>query len=293
MAARPRVGAVAPAGARPGSGPRGGRAPGTSRDVCRLRGRPRCLAGDVRRARHGRPRRGTGGDDPARSFGDLAGSAGSVTPPAGLRERTLALAREDTPVPLRRAGTPRRSLRPAAWLAIAAALVVFVGGAAIAVDRSRQLDQARAENAALAGVTAALDHILRDPGHRSRRSRPPPGHPRGACRGAPPTEPSQFSRRRSRLSRRQIYRCWMKRAPDAWRSARCSSAGRRPIRQETSRRGAMRRPRGPVQGEPRARRRRVRRYAGADGIALTARTRSWTRAPGPSSAGPVSVRPPD
>ena len=35
-------------------------------------------------------------------------------------------------VPLRRAATPRRSLRPAAWLAIAAALVVVVGGAAIA-----------------------------------------------------------------------------------------------------------------------------------------------------------------
>ena len=86
-----------------------------------------------------------GDEDPAGSLGDLARSAGSITLPAGLRERTLSVARDEAPVPLRPAATRRRSLRPTAWLAIAAALVVFVGGAAIAVERGRQLDQAQAE----------------------------------------------------------------------------------------------------------------------------------------------------
>ena len=152
----------------------------------------------------------TGGDDPARSLGDLARSAGSVTPPARLRERTLAIALEETPVPLRRAATPRRSLRPAAWLAIAAALVVFVGGAAIAVDRSRQLDQARAENAALAGVTATLDQILQDPGHRVATLTTSAGAPAGSLSwSASNGTVAVLSTALQAPPAGQVYRCWI------------------------------------------------------------------------------------
>ena len=127
----------------------------------------------------------TDGEESARSFGDLALSAGSITPPAGLRERTLSVAREDAPVPPRRATAPRRLPRPAAWLAIAAALVLFVGGAAIAVDRGRQLDQARADSTALAGVTTTLDQILQDPGHRVATLKTPAGTAAGSLSWSP------------------------------------------------------------------------------------------------------------
>jgi len=151
-----------------------------------------------------------GDEDPAGSLGDLARSAGSITLPAGLRERTLSVARDEAPVPLRPAATRRRSLRPTAWLAIAAALVVFVGGAAIAVERGRQLDQAQADSAALAGVTATLDHILQDPAHRVATLTTPAGTPAGSLSWtasdgtvvvlttalqAPPAG--------------QVYRCWI------------------------------------------------------------------------------------
>lgn len=151
-----------------------------------------------------------GVDDPARSFGDLARSADSITPPAGLRERTLAISLEEAPVPLRRAATPRRSLRPAAWLAIAAALVVFVGGAAIAVDGSRQLDQARAENTALAGVTATLDQILQDPGHRVATLTTSAGAPAGSLSwSASNGTVAVLSTALQAPPAGQIYRCWI------------------------------------------------------------------------------------
>jgi len=152
----------------------------------------------------------TEGEDPARSFGDLAMSAGTLTPPAGLRERALSVAREGTPVPLRRAATPRRLFRPAAWLAIAAALVVFVGGAAITVDRSRQLDQARADSAALAGVTATLDRILQDPGHRVATLTTPAGTPAGSLSWSPTGgNVVVLTTALQAPPAGQVYRCWI------------------------------------------------------------------------------------
>ncbi len=116
----------------------------------------------------------------ARSLRELAASAGVATPPAALRERTLAAVHERTPTPVSRPRRPRRSIRPPAWLAIAAALVVLLGGAAIVVDRTQQLDQSRADTAALAAVTASLDHILQDPGHQVACSQPAAGTPAGS-----------------------------------------------------------------------------------------------------------------
>ena len=111
---------------------------------------------------------------PARSILRAADPAG-IALPAGLRARTLAAARERTSSPALRVAASRRAMRPPAWLAIAAAVVLLLGGAVLVVDRTRQLDQARADTAALATVTNSLDRILEDPGHQVALLRTPAG----------------------------------------------------------------------------------------------------------------------
>jgi hypothetical protein len=112
---------------------------------------------------------------PAGTLHELASSGGRMTLPAGLRDRTLALARERTVAPAESPSpaspvisiaSRRRVRRPVAWLGIAATLVVLVAGAALVVDRTRQLDQSQSEVAALQQVTAGLDRVLQDPSHR-------------------------------------------------------------------------------------------------------------------------------
>ncbi|MGD0121642.1 MAG: anti-sigma factor [Candidatus Limnocylindrales bacterium] len=103
---------------------------------------------------------------PATSLRELVASDGAIALPAGLRARTLAVAQKRTGSPAPRVATSRREVRLPAWLAIAAALVVVVAGAAYVVDRTSQLDQARANTAALQNVTASLDRVLQDPSHR-------------------------------------------------------------------------------------------------------------------------------
>ena len=156
--------------------------------------------------------RGEPDDGAARAltFGELADSAGTVTPPAGLRARTLAAAAEGAPVPIRRAETPRRWLRPAAWLAMAAAVVLFVGGAAIVVDRTQQLDLARADAAALAGLTGALDRILQDPGHQVVGLKTPAGTPAGTVSwSASDGAVAVLSTALQAPPTGQVYRCWL------------------------------------------------------------------------------------
>jgi anti-sigma factor RsiW len=105
-------------------------------------------------------------DVPATSLRALTTSDGPVALPPGLRARTLAAAQERTGSTAPRVARSRREMRLPAWLAIAAALVVVVAGAAYVVDRTNQLDQARANAAALQDVTAGLDRILQDPSHK-------------------------------------------------------------------------------------------------------------------------------
>ena len=103
---------------------------------------------------------------PATSLRALSASDGAVALPAGLRARTLAAVDELTGSPAPVVAMSRRQTRLPAWLALAAAIVVVVAGAALVVDRTGQLDQARANTAALQNVTASLDRILQDPGHQ-------------------------------------------------------------------------------------------------------------------------------
>ena len=91
------------------------------------------------------------GGAPATSLGALARPGDDVAPPAGLRARTLAAAITPTPLPVGNLDLPRRPFRWPAWLAMAAVLVVLVVGGAVIVDRSGQLDRAKADAAALAG----------------------------------------------------------------------------------------------------------------------------------------------
>lgn len=116
----------------------------------------------------------------------LAGSAGAVTlgelaaeepvhAPADLRAAVMGLpardgggdvraraATADAPEPLER----RRRLVGPRFLPLVAALAVLGVGGGYLVNQMGQLDRARADTAALAGVTAALDRVMTDPQHR-------------------------------------------------------------------------------------------------------------------------------
>ena len=151
------------------------------------------------------------GDIPATSLGTLAGSGGDVTPPSGLRARTLAAAVTRTPSSVDRVQAPRRSIRWPAWLAVAAVLVVLLGGAVI-VDRSGQLDRAKADAAALAGVTATLDRILQDPGHQVALLTSPAGTPAGSVSWSSSDESVVvLTTALESPPSGQIYRCWIER----------------------------------------------------------------------------------
>jgi len=153
------------------------------------------------------------GDLITRSLRELAASAGVATPPAALRERTLAAVHERTPTRVSPTSAPRRSIRPPAWLAIAAALFVLLGGSALIVGRTAQLDQSRADTAALAAVTASIDRILQDPGHQVAVLTTPAGTPAGSVSWSPSEGRVAVvtSALRSPPSG-QVYRCWIEQA---------------------------------------------------------------------------------
>ena len=147
------------------------------------------------------------GDPEARSLRELAASAGVVTPPAALRVRTLAAVHERTPTPVSRTSGPRRWIP---WLAIAAALVVLLGGSALIIERTAQLDQSRADTAALASMTATLEQILQDPGHQVAVLRTSAGTTAGSVSWS--TSLGRVAVLTSALQNPppgQVYRCWI------------------------------------------------------------------------------------
>jgi hypothetical protein len=150
------------------------------------------------------------GGAPAASLGALADPGDAVTPPAGLRARALAGAVTRPPQALRRVAAPSRSFRWPAWLAMAAVLAVLVGGGAVIVDRSGQLDRARADAAALAGVTATLDGILQDPGHQVAVLKSPAGTPAGTVSWSASDESVVvLTTALQSPPAGQVYRCWI------------------------------------------------------------------------------------
>jgi hypothetical protein len=95
---------------------------------------------------------------------------------------------------------------------MAAALVVLLGGGAVIVDRSGQLNRAQADATALAGVTATLDRILEDPGHQVAVLRTPAGIPAGSVSWS--TSEQNVVVLTTTLSAPpagHVYRCWMDR----------------------------------------------------------------------------------
>jgi anti-sigma factor RsiW len=150
----------------------------------------------------------------ATSLMALAASAGDVVPPAGLRARTLGAAADTrAPSPVGAFKAPRRLPRWPAFLAMAAALVVFIGGAAIVVDRTGQLDRAQAEVTSLAGVTATLDRVLQDPGHHVAVLRTPAGTPAGSVAwSSSGVSVVVLTTALQNPPPGQVYRCWVQQA---------------------------------------------------------------------------------
>ncbi len=149
-------------------------------------------------------------DFPATSLAELGASAGAAPLPAGLRARTLAAAQGRTNTAVPRLAASRRAMRPLAWLAIAAAIVVFLAGAAVVVDRTQQLDQARADTAALDTVAVSLNRILQDPGHQVALLKTPTGTAAGSVSWSA-SEGTVVVLAGSLQSPAQgnVYRCWI------------------------------------------------------------------------------------
>ena len=96
----------------------------------------------------------------------LAGlaSEGAIGAPPDLRARIAAAVARPAAV-----GSPLPARPRSLWsriLPLAAALALLVGGIGVVRDQQARLDAARADVAALGAVTATLDRLLADPGHR-------------------------------------------------------------------------------------------------------------------------------
>jgi anti-sigma factor RsiW len=152
------------------------------------------------------------GGAPATSLGALDRPGDDLAPPAGLRARTLAAAITPAPLPVGNLDLPRRPFRWPAWLAMAAVIVLLVVGGAVIVDRSGQLDRAKADAAALAGVTATLDGILQDPAHQVAVLQTPAGAPAGTVSwSASDQSVVVLSTALKGPPAGQVYRCWIER----------------------------------------------------------------------------------
>jgi hypothetical protein len=112
--------------------------------------------------------------------GDAAEATAAVEqlePPPSLRARVLSAVRAEAPtqadalapVPMAEARTRRwggLAGARAAWLGLAAALVLLVVGAGVLVEQAGKLSTAQDETDNLAGAMAAVDRVLAEPQHR-------------------------------------------------------------------------------------------------------------------------------
>ncbi len=162
------------------------------------------------------------GADPA-ELGNLSTDV-AIAPPAGLRDAVLRAVRDlpgadrrqvhvvrtvDDPRPA--SVEPRRRLdRSRLLLPLVAVVGIVALGAGLLVDQASRLDRTRQETAALEGLTATLDRVLRDPAHRVVDLRGADGTVSGSLSwsrhdiavvtlalGPPPPD--------------RVYRCWIER----------------------------------------------------------------------------------
>lgn len=146
----------------------------------------------------------------------LPGSADAATAaveatelPPSLRARTIAAARgsKRPGASISMAGARSRR-RIAAWVGLAASIIVLTGAAVITVDQVARRSTAEVEAHALSTALAAVDRVLAEPGHRIVALRNPDGAAAGSISwsshdlvvlttalSAPPSE--------------QRYKCWL------------------------------------------------------------------------------------
>jgi hypothetical protein len=147
-----------------------------------------------------------------------------IRPPAVLRERALARASAERPMPpapIPRRAPPDGRSRRLPWLVAAVALIVALGTGALSIAQVGRVDALRSENQELRDVTSTLDRILADPDHWTVVLRTADGAPGGTLSwtaehltvvttGLPVPGPGQR------------YRCWAEqdgaRTPLGWMS---------------------------------------------------------------------------
>lgn len=161
-----------------------------------------------------------GGDAPIR-LADLAGEP-LAPAPATLREAVASIARPARPGsgPGGSAGvgqpervTSERSLgvrvtRRLLPLAAVVAIVAVTGG--LLLDKSRQLDRATADAAALAAVTVTLDRVILDPAHRAVELRTADGVAGGSVVWSS-HDLVVLTTSLSTPPANAVYRCWIER----------------------------------------------------------------------------------
>lgn len=148
--------------------------------VAHVRSCPDCRAElDTWQRLHGTVRAALDGPGGPIPLGDLASEQPLVAPPS-LRAAVAAIAQQARPIePGAAQGVPLTSLAGARaqrgfvsrfgsrLLPIAAVLAIVILSGGMLLDQSRRLDQAQADTAALASVTASLDRVILDPAHRA------------------------------------------------------------------------------------------------------------------------------
>jgi hypothetical protein len=159
-------------------------------------------------------------DEPVRAPATLRAAVGAMATGGGPAAEGPA-APDERPAPVREVevappeslAAARSSARPsiaARILPLVAVLAVVLAAGGLLVNQSRQLDRATADAAALAAVTATLDRVILDPGHRAIELRAADGSAGGSvvwsshdlvvlttALSAPPDD--------------VVYRCWIER----------------------------------------------------------------------------------
>jgi hypothetical protein len=152
--------------------------------------------------------------------------------PPSLRARVLASVRpaaaETSLAPVPMAGGSRRwaigSPPRAAWLGLAAALVVMIVGAGVLVRQAAELSTAQEEAQGLTQAVAAVDRILSEPGHRVVGLTTPQGAAGGSISWTR-HDLVVLSTALAAPKPGEIYRCWLNSDGQGWAVGRMYFAG--------------------------------------------------------------------
>lgn len=154
-----------------------------------------------------------------------------MEPPGSLRARVIAAIRSEraietplAPIAMAAPGARRLDRSRAAWLGMAAALIVLAVSAGLLVEQGNRLATARAEASGLAEVVAAVDRVMSEPEHRIVGLTTPAGAPGGSISWTR-HDLVVLSTSLAAPKPGEVYRCWLNSGDEGWAIGKMYFAG--------------------------------------------------------------------